>query len=223
VNRNQAGLSEFRVAYCQDAVVEVDVLQIKAQCFSNPHPGDAQQAEDRIARPARDRLGAPASLQASCQKAGDLLLVEDAGLEAASLPRQQIRWWDLGTRVSHDVIARETANGAQPSSKVVRIGRFRSLRPGQSRLRAVSVERWVVVPASLRGSAVDQLYRGRTSERGDPQGRLRHPGRRRGRLPRARSAIAREVGTLTPGDQRIGVLIAASDGGDRLTSRRSIS
>src|SRR5262245_31694785 len=93
------------------------------------------EPEDRVARPARDRLGTAASLQACRQKPRDLLLAEDVRLESASLPRQQIRRWNLGARVGHDAIARKAANGAQPPGKVVRIGRFRSLRPGQSQLR----------------------------------------------------------------------------------------
>ncbi len=107
VHRDQLGFPELRVAYGQDTLVEIDVRQIKVQCLADTHPGDSQQAEDRIARPARDRLGSPPSLQTGGEKAGDLLVAGDMRLEGTSLPRQQIRWRNLGVRVCHDAIAQQ--------------------------------------------------------------------------------------------------------------------
>ena len=82
MNRHQPGLAELRVADGDDALVEIDILQIEVQDFADPHPGDADQAIDRIAPQAVEPGWLrPHSSQACRQNAPYLLLAEDMGLE----------------------------------------------------------------------------------------------------------------------------------------------
>lgn len=63
VNRDQSGFSELRVTYGENALVEIDIFKVKVDGFTDSHPGDAEQAEDCIMGPARDRFGTPPPLQ----------------------------------------------------------------------------------------------------------------------------------------------------------------
>jgi len=140
MHRDQAGF--FRTSRCVwSGRRGRDRRSSRSRFSASPtrHPGDTQQAEDRIARPARiDRAWLP-GVVAGWRQEGGLSPPDgryEAGRRFVAAASRSVGGISVAARPSGCGSAQSLRMGAQPAGKIIRIGRFRGrCAQAQSQLR----------------------------------------------------------------------------------------
>ena len=131
MQRQLAGFSELSVPDGEDATARIEVVAVKADRFSNPHPGHCQQAD-------QGPVGCFPMWRAQCcgrrHQGDDVLLRIEVRRRSVRPPRQQITGWHLGCRIDPAQVGRKAANHGKPRGHPASIGACRQRRPSEGRL-----------------------------------------------------------------------------------------
>jgi hypothetical protein len=132
MQRQLAGFSGLSEPDGQNTTARIEVAAVKADRFSNPHPGHCQQAD-------QCPVGRFPMWRAQCCGRGhqrdDVLLGIEIRRRSVRPPWQQVTGRHLGCRVEPAQVGRKGANHGKPGGHPVSIGACRQRRPGEGHLR----------------------------------------------------------------------------------------
>ena len=134
-NGNEAVFAVLCVPDVQDGRVNIDIPVVKTDSFTDPHPGDREQAEERRAGHA-PKSQARGQRCRFCQNPDDLVVGVDIGPGAPIPLRYQSLGWDFRARVTIPEPSREAAHRGQPVGPGGRARRTERVLPSQEQIDA---------------------------------------------------------------------------------------
>src|SRR2546426_616691 len=157
VNRYQPRLAELTATNSQQPLLQIDVLPLERDRFTDPYAGDGEQSEQAVVGPSPHTVHRW-QLLGSFQQLLDLLLaIEVRSATSRSIWQQTVRWY-LGTRIGGAAVSRETTHEAEPAGPLRRLTCRTLHGPAQCELigdvgRALPFEKGDEIEQSWSGNA----------------------------------------------------------------------
>ena len=131
MDRYQARFTEFGAADRQQAVLEIDIVELQANRLTDPQTRHAQQSQQAVVGP-RTQTIKRRKFERATQQVSNFLLRIQIWSRSLRPKRQQSHRWNLGLWITRHVVARKATDIAQTLCPCRRLGQVALLYPFQS-------------------------------------------------------------------------------------------